>query len=104
MRADAGPAVRRGLAAVIEAGPDEASCEPGALVVEAPPLFGEFCPLGPLGVVGGDVAGGFVVGVDAAGGDGAGGLSADDGLLGMRGVVGVDLREVVVEALDVDHG
>ena len=56
VRVDAGPAVGRGLAAVVEAGPGEAAGQEGPLVVEFPPDFGESGPGRAVDVVGADVA------------------------------------------------
>ena len=67
VRADARPLVRRRLAAIVEAGPDEAAGEPGARREVRPPRLRRVArPPGLVDVVGADVAAHRVVGVDAA--------------------------------------
>src|SRR5580692_6161637 len=56
LRADVGPAVGRGLAAIVEAGPHEAAGQPGAGVAETPPAFGRGAAGCGVGIVGADVA------------------------------------------------
>src|SRR5690348_2147321 len=66
MRADARPAVGRGLTSIIEAGPDESAGDERASRVILEPIFRQRAPVGPVYVVGRDVAARLVVFVDAA--------------------------------------
>ncbi|OPZ77562.1 MAG: hypothetical protein BWY77_01678 [bacterium ADurb.Bin431] len=79
---DAGPAVRGGLAAVVEPGPDESPAQPGPVRVKTPPVLRGRSPGRVHRVIVADVAFEGVVGVKAAGADRASLLGADEGLVG----------------------
>src|SRR5271165_7193382 len=77
LRVDRRPAVRCGLAAVIEAGPGKASGEPFAGGIEFPPLFGGFRPWRIVQVIGTYPVAQLVGRINAARGHGAGRFRAD---------------------------
>src|SRR5579863_1145870 len=82
VRVDAGPAVGRGLAPIIEAGPRKTARHEWTRVVDAPPIFRRGRPGWIVDVVGADVALHFVVRVNAARRHRARGLRAHHGLPG----------------------
>ena len=100
LRADVGPGVGRGLAAVVEAGPHKPAGQPRPRIAEAPPAFRRRAPRGGVRIVGAHVALVGVGDVDAARAHGAHRLGADDGPVRMRLVVRLGLRVGVVVA---DH-
>src|SRR6185437_12283654 len=74
MRADAGPFVSRGFAAIIETGPDKSAAGEGMRGVIRPPGPRFF---GAVLAVSGHIAIDFVNRINAAGGAGAAGFGAD---------------------------
>src|SRR6266851_224051 len=104
MRVDTWPLVRRGLAAIIEAGPGKSAARPGTLGVNGPPIFGELRPGRNVQIVGVDVTRLWVVLIDPACAYGAAGFSTDRGLPGRLTMKCVHLlRAVIIEALHVHH-
>ena len=92
LRADAREGVvGRRLAAIVEAGPDEAAGDVRPVGDDRPPFLGGGRPPRMLGVVGADDVARRVVGIFAARRDRASGLRAVDRLLGMARVIGLDL-------------
>src|SRR5438105_3652506 len=67
MRTDAWPRIRRGLAAIIKAGPVECARQKLARGENPPPSFCRRCISGVIHVVSADVTFQFIVGVNAAG-------------------------------------
>ena len=102
LRTHRGPAVRRRLAAVVEAGPGESAGQPVARAVEAPPLLRRLAPRHHA-VVAVDGVLLRVGDVFAARGDGAGGFRAVHRAPGVSLVERVRVLQVVVEADDVER-
>src|SRR5258708_22794032 len=101
MRVDTWPLVRRGLAAIIEAGPGKSAGHPGTLGVNGPPILGKLRPGRNVQIVSANVTRLLVVLIDPACAYRAGGFSTDRWLLGrlpmkwihlLRAVIIVDLH------------
>src|SRR5262249_26462342 len=93
--------IRRGLAAIVEPGPDEAAGKEGAFSRDRPPLLAGRGPEGIFRVIGPHEMTRSIVLVDAARCHGAGRLGADDRKMWELPVEGVCLIGAVVEARDV---
>src|SRR5437660_10474381 len=102
MRVDTWPLVRRGLAAIIEAGPGKSASHPRARGINRPPVFSELRPRRNVRVVGADITCLFVVLIHTTCAYGAGGFSADRRLPGILPMKCVRLfSPVIIEALHV---
>src|SRR5258708_19314934 len=66
MRVDTWPLVRRGLAAIIEAGPGKSAGHPGTLGVNGPPILGKLRPGRNVQIVSANVTRLLVVLIDPA--------------------------------------
>src|SRR5215470_15907070 len=105
MRVDAGPLVRRGLAAVIKAGPSKSTGYPRPLGVNRPPVFGKLRPRWDVQVIGADITRIFVVLVNTTRTNSAGSFRADRRLLGKPPMKCVHLfGPVIIEALHIHYG
>src|SRR6185437_7040767 len=105
MRTDAGPVVRRRLAAIIESRPKKSAREKRPRGVKLPPLFGGGSVMSRrVQVVGGDITSLGSFGVNAARAQRTGFLAANAGLRGKIGVEFVDAALVkIIEALHVEN-
>src|SRR5260370_22023723 len=82
MRVDTWPLVRRGLAAIIEAGPGKSAGHPGTLGVNGPPILGKLRPGRNVQIVSANVTRLLVVLIDPAFAYRAGGFCTHGWLCG----------------------
>src|SRR3569833_2771456 len=103
LRADGGPAVGGGLAAIIKPGPGKTAGQVLARGIKLPPLLGELGPVGLVYIICAHPVADLVSLVHDAGAERAGCLRSDQGLLRVLAMIGVDRLQVVVESLDLQR-